>query len=482
MKKIKKVSGTAEEMGLGSKEFAEKKPTAYDKIQQWKADKQEQVKRKLTLDPWQEEFVNYKGDIALCSPRQHGKSLAAGAKASQFAIDNPGKQVMIVSITEEQAKELLSKVMGYLTTYYIKEIMKGKEQTNTSKVTLKNGSVILVKAIGAKGFSILGYTNDMVIVDEAARVPQQLWENITPTILSTGGSLVLLSTPHGRRGYFYQAFNDPALKFKTIRVKLGDIENRPLTDTWTEMRRDKMKERIESERQRMTKREFAQQYLAEFVNDLDQFYEDAEIKKTLIQSKIEFDIADKDFCIGVDIGRMGGDATVYVIYEKKGDLLIQRDEIVWKEAKLDEIAYKIISLDQMYHFKRIYLDNGGIGIGVYDMLVGTPGFGKKRVIGVNNSEVVVEYNLDGTKEKKWMKEQLYTNLKILMQQGKILMFDTSENWQSLKGAQYEYTNMEGGARMRIFHSDHKESHFTEAHIRAAIFAREKINKFQISYM
>ena len=129
------------------------------------------------------------------------------------------------------------------------------------------------------------------------------------------------------------------------------------------------------------------------------------------------------------------------------------------------------------------MDNGGIGIGVYDIVVNTPGFGKKRVIGVNNSEVVVEYGPDGReKKRKWMKEEIYTNLKVLMQQRKILIFADNDTWLSLKGVQYEYINQRKGVMVKIESPDHKTSHIAEATVRAALFAKEKLNKLFISYM
>ena len=436
----------------------------------------------LNLDPWQLEFVNYKGDIALCSPRQHGKSFAAAAKAVEFALNNPKSHIMIVSVTEDQAMELLQKCIAYTEYECHSKIAKGKDRPTKSILTFTNKSVIRTKAVGQSGFSALGYTNHMLIVDEASLVPESIWESLTPTVLTTGGDIVLLSTPHGRRGYFFRAFTDPDMKFKTIRVKLGDLEKRPISNLWTEFRREKMLNHIQNERLRMSEREFKQQYLAEFVDDLGQFYPDKILKTTLIQQKVDYGKEGQSFYIGVDIGRMGGDKTVFEIFEKRGELLIQREQIIWDEAYLDRIALQIIEWDKTFNFERIYLDNGGIGIGVFDILYNTQGF-KKRVKGINNAEKIVEYNPDGSERKsKWMKEEIYANLYFLLAKGKILLFDDGDIWLSLKSAEYEYINQRGGAMMKISHPDHRQSHICEAIVRAAMASKEKINNFRISYI
>lgn len=436
-------------------------------------------KSTFSLDPWQKEFVDYVGDIALLSPRQHGKSEAAAAKAAEFAVKTPNRNVMIVSVTEDQAIELLTKCFIYIDANYKKRVKMGKDRPTKSVLKLTNGSIIRTKAVGQSGYSVLGFTNHMLIVDEAAMVPEAIWESLTPTLLTTGGSMVLLSTPHGRKGFFFQAFTDPDLGFKTIRVKLGDLEKRPISKTWTQFRKDKMALRIESERKRMSEREFKQQYLAEFVDDLGQFFPDDTIRKAMIQQRLEISREGRDFFLGVDVARMGDDACTFEIVERRGELLVHRENIVWRKQLLSEVTEKIKLLDSQWNFKRLYIDDGGIGVGVFDNLYSTPGF-KKRTIAINNSTRVYNYNIDGKpKHKKLLKEDLYNNLLHLMEKGKIMILDDAEIWQSFKSIQYEYMNEKGGAVIRIFGDD---SHIVEGLIRAAWCNKEKINKLRISYI
>jgi len=435
----------------------------------------------LNLDPWQKEVLQHKGNKVICSGRQTGKSTVASILASEFAINTPNKSILIVSVTEDQARELLMKCLLYIDDTYKKRIKTNKSFTNREKITLTNNSVIRTKAVGMTGMGVRGFTIDMLIADEAAFMPEDVWPAVTPMLLTTGGDIVLISTPCGRKNFFFKCYNDPQFRVWHINT-IEAMNERPVGASWLQFQRDKALEYFKSEEYRLSKNEFAQEYLGQFVEDLTQFYPDEYLKKQMIQQKVDYGKEGQSFYIGVDIGRMGGDKTVFEIFEKRGELLIQREQIIWNEAYLDRIALQIIEWDKTWHFERIYLDNGGIGIGVFDILYNTQGF-KKRVKGINNAEKIVEYNPDGSERKsKWMKEEIYANLYFLMAKGKILLFDDGDIWLSLKSAEYEYINQRGGAMMKISHPDHRQSHICEAIVRAAMASKEKINNFRISYI
>jgi hypothetical protein len=442
---------------------------------------EKQKKTQLRLDPWQKEVLDYKGNIVVCSGRQTGKSTVVAIKAAEFAVNNPKKLVLIISVTEDQAIELLLKCQLYIADNYKKRIKMGKDRPTKQILRLTNGSMIRTKAVGQSGVGVRGFTIDMLIADEAAFMPEDVWPAVTPMLLTTGGDIILISTPHGKKGYFFQAYHNE--RFKTIHINtLEEIGKRPISESWNEAQKDFAEEFFESERERMSKREFGQEYLGLFIDDLAQFFPDEVIKRSMIQQRQVVSKENRDFFLGVDIARLGGDDTTFEVFERKGELLIHRESLVWKKVLLSQITEKIMDLDKFWHFKRIYLDDGGIGVGVFDSLYITPGF-KKRVIALNNSKRIYEYNPDGSpKMKRLLKEDLYNNLLHLMEKRKIMILDDSNIWQSFKSVQYEYINQKGGAVMRIFSTEHSQSHIVEGIIRAAYCNKEKINKFQISYI
>lgn len=436
--------------------------------------------RKIVLDPWQAEIMAHKGDKVICSGRQTGKSTIVSQYASEFAIKNRGKQVMIISVTEDQSVELLLKCLLYIESKYSKCIKEGKERPTKNTLRLKNGSIIRTKAVGQSGLGARGYTMDLLIADEAAFMPEEVWPAVTPTLLTTGGELILISTPHGKKGYFYDCYNDIE-HFKVWHINsVENIHNRPISESWTIHHREKAIERLESEKLRMSDREFKQEYEGMFINELMQFFPDETIRKSMVQGRVELGAADgRDFFLGVDVARMGDDKCTFEVFERRDQLLIHRESIVWKKIRLTEVSDKIIALDMKYKFERIYLDDGGIGVGVFDTLISDPRT-KRKTIAINNSTRVYDYNAGGNpKKKKLLKEDLYNNLLSLMEKGKILILDDGEIWQSFKSIQYEYINEKGGATMRIFGDD---SHIVEGIIRAAWCSKEKLNKLRISYI
>ncbi len=62
------------------------------------------------------------------------------------------------------------------------------------------------------------YSNELKI-DEAARVSDELYRAVRPMLATSGGRIVLLSTPFGKRGFFFRATNFSIKTFSSI-IKL----------------------------------------------------------------------------------------------------------------------------------------------------------------------------------------------------------------------------------------------------------------------
>ena len=83
----------------------------------------------------------------------------------------------------------------------------------------------------------------------------------------------------------------------------------------------------------------------------------------------------------------------------------------------------------------------------------------RRVVGINNSSRSIDK--EGKRKLKIMKEDLYSNLIVLMEQGKIQLVSIPEIVKSLSSVQFEYTS-EGN--LKIYGSN---THIAEAMTRAA---------------
>ena len=411
-----------------------------------------------TLDPWQKEVIEADGNVAVRSGRQCGKSTAIAIKAGEYAIKNKRSQILVISAVERQAFLLFEKILSYIDMRYPRYVKKGANRPTKSIIRLRNGSVIRCLPTGLSGRGIRGFTINLLIADEAAFIPEEVWSAVTPMIAITRGKIILLSTPFGRAGYFYKCFDDDT--FTKFHVS---SEDNP--------RRDE--EFLKQEQKRMTKLQWAQEYLGEFVDDLRQLFPDNLIKEVMCLRRREQPIAPPhDFFLGVDIARMGKDESTFEILDiTNKERIEQVENIITKKTLITDTIQEIIGLNRIYDFKKIYIDDGGLGVGVFDHLLQEEET-RRKVVAINNAS----RSLDRDKRrKKLLKEDLYMNLLRLMERREIKLLDDDEIFLSLKSIQYEYTGIkeeEGkeGKGLKIFGN---YTHITEGLIRAAWAVRDK---------
>ena len=135
--------------------------------------------------------------------RQTGKSTAAGVLALLKALMHPGSLVLILAPAERQAKELFSKVAGF---YHTLGHPIPADSYRKLGVELTNGSRI--EALPGTEKTIRGFSGAaLLIVDEAARVEDGLYYAIRPMLAVSSGRLMMLTTPYGKRGVFFEEWS-----------------------------------------------------------------------------------------------------------------------------------------------------------------------------------------------------------------------------------------------------------------------------------
>ena len=411
----------------------------------------------MELDDWQKEVLNCAGNMCVRAGRQTGKSTIISIKASEYAVKNPRKQILIVSATERQAYLLFSKVLMYLDDNHRSEMKKGKDRPTKSEIKLRNGSIIRCLPTGMDGLGIRGYTTNMLIADEAHFIPEGVWQSITPQLTTTEAIQILISTTHGREGYFYRCFIDD--KFAKFHVTTEEVANkRP------EPMRTRMLEHVANERASMTNLQFMQEYCAEFVDDLRQFFPDSLVKETMTLKRRELISSARTYFLGVDIARMGEDESVFSIVDRADNMILfhVENQITTKTLLTDTIK-TIIQLNKQYNFRKIYIDDGGLGVGVFDHLLELDET-KRKVVAINNSARSLDN--EEKKRKRLLKEDLYTNLLRLMERKEVYLLDDPEIFQSFKSVQYELVD----GKMKI-HGNY--THIVEALIRACWCVKDK---------
>lgn len=410
----------------------------------------------MILDKNQLEVLNCKGNVVLRSGRQYGKSTAISHLVGDYAEANKNKVVLVIASVERQAFELYSKIYDYIYETYKHLLKKGKQNQTKSKLILKNGTKILCLPTGLDGRGIRGYTVDLLVADEAAFIPRAVWDAVTPMIstrIKYGARMVLLSTPFGRDNYFYDCFDDDTFtKFH------WSSEECPRID----------KDFLAQQKKRMSKIAYAQEFLGEFADSQMQWFQDDLIRERQKLKREDIPEINKDgiYYLGSDIGRMGDDASTFQIFEEIDGKIYQRENISTNKTKLNETYDFILRLDQKYNFEKIFIDNEGIGVGVYDFLMGNDDT-KTKTIGVLNS-LEIKQGMD-MKRIKYQKEELYTLFLSALRQKLIQLLDDDDIFFSLRAMKFDYTSDKfGRSHLKIFASDHTDTDIPEGLIRAAL--------------
>ncbi len=408
-------------------------------------------------DAWQREVLEHQGHITLRTGRQVGKSEVISAKASKFALENPGTITLIIAASQRQSSLLFEKVKANIDR---EEEASGKElykeQPTLSKVVLKNGSRIYSLPAGRTGYFIRGFTIDLLIADEAAYIPETVWNAVIPMLavsrkLRGMGYIILLSTPFGKGGYFYNSFTDS--EFKSFHISSEDCPRIP-------------KSFLLKEKERMTKQQYRQEYQGEFTDEWNQFFQTALIKERM--TFINWDFKEDynkgaRYYLGVDISRYGGDENAFVISELVGTQLRIVQCVTTERVSTTDTIGRVRHLDRQFNFRKIFLDDSGVGGAVTDVLMDELG---RKVTGLNNASKRIE--IQGEEKKKGiLKEDLYSNALNLMETKKLEIVSDLQLLRSLKSITFKYS---GDKNLKIFGL---YSHLAEAMVRACWCVKER---------
>src|SRR5262249_22801814 len=138
--------------------------------------------------------------------------------ALHTALFQPGSLVLLLSRALRQATELLR---------YVKQAwralgrpMPARRLTDTS-VEFANGSRVL--SLPGREDTIRAFQGvALLVIDEAARVPDDLYYAVRPMLNVSRGRLVCLSTPFGARGFFWKEWHDAAAPWQRVRITWRD--------------------------------------------------------------------------------------------------------------------------------------------------------------------------------------------------------------------------------------------------------------------
>lgn len=157
----------------------------------------------LEPDPWQAQLLGSSApEMLLNCSRQSGKSTVTAALATHTVLYTPGSLVLLLSPALRQSQELFRKC---LEAYHAMGASVPADAENKLTLELRNGSRIV--SLPGKAATIRGYSGvDLLIIDEASETADELYFATKPMLAVSGGRLIALSTPYGKRGWWYEAW------------------------------------------------------------------------------------------------------------------------------------------------------------------------------------------------------------------------------------------------------------------------------------
>ena len=221
----------------------------------------------ISPDPWQQDVLRTSMErVILNCSRQSGKSTIAAIVALHRILFYDGSLVLLISPSLRQSAELFRKV-----TDMMKNLPHPPTRIENNKLSLQLRSGSRIVSLPGEEANVRGYSKvDLIIEDEAARVSDDLYRALRPMLAVSKGSLILMSTPFGKRGHFHDIWANgeewlkveiPATKCPRISEIFLENERKSLGDWW-----------------------FRQEYMCDFVETEDQFFNYEEIINALDNS------------------------------------------------------------------------------------------------------------------------------------------------------------------------------------------------------
>lgn len=216
----------------------------------------------MVPEPWQDRVLRtVERQVAMLCARQVGKSTTSAVKVTQRAVYVPGSMVILVSPSQRQSDELLAKIKAVYRG--LGRPVGAPSTENAGELRLENGSRILslpATEATTRGFSAV----DLLVFDEAAKVPDDIYAAFLP-MLTLEGQVLALSTPGPRLGWFYEAWEaGPDGGWDRHKITAYQSAQYPPG-------------RVERMKNAMSDRAFRAEYLCEFVGLADMVFDPDDI-------------------------------------------------------------------------------------------------------------------------------------------------------------------------------------------------------------
>jgi hypothetical protein len=173
----------------------------------------------LKLDTWQQQVLSSPSKRLLLNvTRQGGKSTISAVLGLHEAIYKPNSLTVILSPSQRQSSELFRKVTGMRERLpFALDLV----EDNRLSMAVRGGGRVV--SLPSSESTVRGYSAvSLLIEDEASRVEDNLYMAVRPMLATTSGRLILMSTPYGKRGHFFEAWEHEAV-WQKVKVTAHQI-------------------------------------------------------------------------------------------------------------------------------------------------------------------------------------------------------------------------------------------------------------------
>jgi len=291
--------------------------------------------------------------VVACWARQTGKTTAIAIRVIHFAFTNAGATTLIVSRGLRQSMIMFGVIERFIVGHPV--LSRSVVRSTRTLIQLSNGSQIIALPCGPDGAGLRGFTAHLVVMDEAAFMPEDVVASVIfPMLATTNGTAIMLSTPWGRDHIFYRSFKNPNYWSQHVKA-----EQCPRIT----------KEFLEEQRRDIGELRYKMEYEAEFVEDENSFF-----KQDLIRECTEdYDLIDEDvltrdervsgnYYLGADFGKKVDYSVIALLKEEDNDSfrLVFLKQFPLGTPYTDIVAY-IHNLNQKFDIIRGYCDQSAIG-------------------------------------------------------------------------------------------------------------------------
>ena len=196
--------------------------------------------------------------------RQSGKSTTSAGIALGEAMVTPKATVLLLSPSQRQSGELFKKVVSHFDA--LGRPIRAVAETAT-ELRLANGSRVV--SLPGTEATIRGFSGvRLLVIDEASRVSDALYYSVRPMLSTSRGRLVVLSTPFGRKGFFFTEWASGGPTWDRVKITADQCPRIPPGF-------------LNEERRSLGQRWYQQEYFCSFEDSIDAVFSQSDIEAAM---------------------------------------------------------------------------------------------------------------------------------------------------------------------------------------------------------